>query len=192
MIHRTAVQPAGENDGVRRFRLAFFLSLCYYNIYKELRGDFPRHGREKMKKFFSEFKTFALRGNMIDLAVGVIIGGAFQGIVKSLVDDVINPLLGLLFQADLSNLSVTINSVELKYGSFISAVINFLIMAFVIFCFIKALNTIAEKTKKKKEEEPPAPTTKKCPFCMSEISIEATRCPHCTSVLPEEKAEDAE
>lgn len=126
-----------------------------------------------MKKFFSEFKTFALRGNMIDLAVGLIIGGAFQGIVKSLVDDVINPLLGLLFQADLSNLSVTINSVELKYGSFISAVINFLIMAFVIFRFIKALNTIAEKTKKKKEEEPPAPTTKKCPFCMSEISIAA-------------------
>ena len=145
-----------------------------------------------MKKFFSEFKTFALRGNMIDLAVGVIIGGAFQGIVNSLVGDVINPLLGLLFQADLSNLSITINSVELKYGSLISAVINFLIMAFVIFCFIKALNALAEKTKKKKEEEPPAPTTKKCPFCMSEISIEATRCPHCTSVLPEDKTEEAE
>ena len=80
---------------------------------------------------------------MIDLAVGVIIGGAFQGIVNSLVGDVINPLLGLLFQADLSNLSITINSVELKYGSFISAVINFLIMAFLFFGFITALNARA-------------------------------------------------
>lgn len=143
-----------------------------------------------MKKFFEEFKAFAIRGNMIDLAVGVIIGGAFQGIVNSLVGDIVNPLLGLLFKADLSNLTFTLNSVEIKYGAFISAVINFLIMAFVIFCFIKALNALAAKTIHKKEEKP-APTTKKCPFCMSEIAIEATKCPHCTSDLPiEEESEE--
>lgn len=142
-----------------------------------------------MKKFFAEFKEFAIRGNMIDLAVGVIIGGAFQGIVKSLVDDLLTPILGLLFKADLSDLVLTLNGVDIKYGSFVSAIINFLIMAFVIFCFIKALNVIAAKAIHKPEEKP-EPTTKKCPFCMSEIAIDATRCPHCTSELPEEVEEE--
>ena len=135
-----------------------------------------------MKKFFEEFKAFAMRGNVIDLAVGVIIGGAFKTITDSLVNDVISPLLGLLFKADFSSLIVTINGVEVKYGAFITAIINFVIMAFVIFCLVKALNKLSTLKFKKKEEEAPAePTTKVCPYCLSEINIKATKCCHCTS-----------
>ena len=143
-----------------------------------------------MKKFFQEFKEFAMRGNVVDLAVGVIIGGAFQKIVSSLVDDMISPIIGLVAKTDLSALVVNIFGVDIKYGSFLTAIINFLIMAFVIFVLVKTLNKIASLGKHK--EEPKAPTTKKCPFCQSEIDIKATRCPHCTSVIEDVKDEKEE
>lgn len=144
-----------------------------------------------MKKFLQEFKDFAMRGNVMDLAVGVIIGAAFQGIVKSLVDDIISPILGLFGKINLSDLAFTIGNVNLRYGSFLTAVINFGIMAFVIFLIVKMLNKLSTIGKKKVKE---APTTKKCPFCFSEIPLEATRCPECTSMLlsEETEVEDAE
>lgn len=133
-----------------------------------------------MKGFFAEFKKFILRGNVIDLAVGVIIGAAFQAIVTSLVDDIISPLIGLIANTDLSDMVATVGDVEIRWGAFITAIINFIIMAFVIFLIVKGINKAAELGKKKEEEKP---TTKKCPHCKSEIDIEATRCPHCTSEL---------
>ena len=149
-----------------------------------------------MKKFFNEFKKFISRGNVLDLAVGVIIGGAFQGIVKSLVDDIISPIIGLVFKADFKDLLIRVKpavldeagnvltpELSIKYGAFITAVINFLIMAFVIFLLVKFVNKLMSLGKKKEEEAPKAPTTKKCPYCCTEIAIEATRCPHCTSEL---------
>lgn len=141
-----------------------------------------------MKKFFHEFKEFAMRGNVIDLAVGVIIGAAFQKIVTSLVDDIISPLIGLFAKTDLSALAVNIMGVNLRYGSFLTAVINFLIMAFVIFVIIKFLNKLADIGGRKKEKA--APTTKKCPYCQSEIDIKAVRCPHCTSKLDNHTEDD--
>ena len=152
----------------------------------------------KGKGFAAEFKKFIMRGNVIDLAVGVIVGGAFQAIVKSLVDDIVMPVIGLITNGiDFATKFVALDGGEyatleeaqaagaavLTYGNFISAVINFFIMAFVIFCFIKVINTINEKAKKKEEEAPAAPTTKECPFCKSEININATKCPNCTSEL---------
>lgn len=121
----------------------------------------------------------------MDMAVGVIIGGAFTAIVNSLVNDIFMPLLSLLTGGfDIAGMSVSFgvgeNAATLNYGAFLSAVINFLLIALVIFCIIKAMNTAKDKMIKK-PEEPKAPTTKKCPYCMSEIDIKATRCPHCTS-----------
>ena len=133
-----------------------------------------------MKKFLEEFKAFALKGNVMDLAVGVIIGGAFQARVTSLVGDIITPIIGIFASTDFSNLIATINGSEVKYGAFITAIINFIIMAFISFCIVKALNKLAER---KKKEEANEPTEKTCPFCQSTISIKATRCPHCTSAL---------
>ena len=133
-----------------------------------------------MKKFLEEFKAFALKGNVMDLAIGVIIGGAFQAIVASLVGDIITPIIGIFASTDFSNMVVTLNGSEVRYGAFITAIINFLIMAFIIFCIVKGLNKIAERKKVQEEKEP---TEKTCPFCQSTISIKATRCPHCTSAL---------
>lgn len=140
-----------------------------------------------MKKFFGEFKDFISRGNVMDMAVGIIIGGAFTSIVNSLVNDIINPLLGMFGGTDLSGYVLVLNDeATLNYGSFITAIINFLIMAFIVFLLIKTINAMSKAlTRKKKEEAPAAPTTKVCPFCKSEINIEATRCPHCTSELKE-------
>lgn len=139
-----------------------------------------------MKKFFKEFKEFVSRGNVMDMAVGIIIGGAFTAIVSSLVEDIISPILGLFGGLNFDKLSVTLlGEVTLNYGKFITAIINFLIMALVIFSIVKAMNSAAEKMKKKEEEKPAEPTTKVCPFCKSEIAIDAVRCPHCTSVLDE-------
>lgn len=160
-----------------------------------------------MKGFIAEFKKFIMRGNVIDLAVGVIIGGAFQAIVNSLVNDIISPVLSLATKginlADkfivLTTEEVSFATVEaakeagyatLSYGSFITAVINFLIMAFVIFLIVKGINKISDLGKKKEEEKPEEPTTKVCPFCKSEISIEAVKCPHCTSDIPEEETDE--
>ena len=140
-----------------------------------------------MKKFMDEFKTFIARGNVMDMAVGVIIGGAFKGIVDSLVNDIINPLLGVFGGLNFSEYSLKLKGdAVLNYGNFITAIINFLVMAIVIFTIVKVMNSMAAKMAPKKEEEAPAaPTTKACPFCKTEIAIDATRCPHCTSVLEE-------
>ena len=144
-----------------------------------------------------EFKKFIMRGNMIDLAVGMIIGAAFNAIVTSLVNDIFMPLLAaILGKPDFSDLFIVLSGegtantlaeaqelglTTLNYGSFITAIINFLLMAIVVFLIVKGMNKLAEGGKKlsKKAE----PTTKTCPFCQSEISIKATRCPHCTSEL---------
>ena len=135
-----------------------------------------------MKGFCEEFKAFIARGNVMDMAVGVIIGGAFSGIVSSLVEDIISPIIGIFGGADFSSLVAEVNGSPIAYGKFITAIINFLIIAFVLFSIIKAVNKMQEVAKKPEEEEA-APTTKMCPYCKSEISIEATRCPHCTSQL---------
>lgn len=137
-----------------------------------------------MKKFFAEFKEFINRGNVVDMAVGVMIGAAFKGIVDSLVNDIISPIIGLIAQRDFTALSIRFLGVELKYGAFIMAVLNFFIIAAVLFLIVKMMNNLYQIGKKKAPEEAPAaPTTKVCPHCCSEIAIEATRCPHCTSEL---------
>ncbi len=142
--------------------------------------------KEKGKGFIAEFKKFIMRGNVMDMAVGVIVGGAFTAIVTSLNQDILTPLLGIFGGTDFSHLSVALGSGEeapmLMYGNFITAIINFLITAFVIFMLIKVINSINERFSKK-DDKPAAPTTKKCPYCMSEIDIKATRCPHCTSQI---------
>ena len=136
-----------------------------------------------MKKFLKEFKAFISRGNVMDMAVGIIIGGAFTAIVNSSVNDIINPLLGLFGGMNLDRLSVPIKGeVTLNYGSFIANVLNFLLMALVVFLIVKVVNAAAKKFEKKEEK---APDTKECPYCMSKIAIKATRCPNCTSVLEE-------
>lgn len=147
-----------------------------------------------------EFKQFAIKGNMIDLAVGMIIGTAFNKLVSSLVNDMIMPLLGLLtgkidfaqlFIALDGNKYATLAEAEelgvacFKYGAFIAGIIDFIIMAFVVFLFVKWMNKLRDMGKKEEAEATPAaPTTKVCPFCKSEIAIDATRCPHCTSEQP--------
>lgn len=139
-----------------------------------------------MKKFLSEFKTFITRGNVLDLAVGVIIGGAFQSIVNSLVNDIISPLLGLFGGLDFSQMTLNILGVEIRYGAFITSVISFLIMALVIFCLVKAVNSVlalGKKFEKKADEEP---TEKECPYCFEKINVKATKCPHCASLLEAE------
>lgn len=135
-----------------------------------------------MKNFMNEFKKFICRGNVMDMAVGIIIGGAFTAIVNSLVNDIINPLLGLFGGMNFDQLVWNITGeVTLAYGKFITAIINFLIMAFVIFMLVRTMNKVSDKYGKK--EETKAPTTKKCPYCKTDIAIDATRCPHCTSQL---------
>ena len=144
-----------------------------------------------------EFKQFAIKGNMIDLAVGMIIGGAFNKLVSSLVNDMIMPLLGLLTgKIDFAKLYIALDGKKyeslaqaeelgvacFKYGAFLAGIIDFIIMAFVVFLFVKWVNKLRNMNK---EPEPvKAPTTKVCPFCKSEIAIDATRCPHCTSEQP--------
>ena len=156
-----------------------------------------------MKKFFSDFKAFISKGNILDMAVGVVVGGAFSKIVSSLVADIINPLIGLatgdvaladmkyVFQPEVVDevtKEVTQAEIALSYGNFLQTVIDFLIIAFSIFVVLRIMMNAQKKLEslKKKEEvaETPAePTTKVCPFCQSEISVQATKCPHCTSDL---------
>lgn len=143
-----------------------------------------------------EFKEFISKGSVMDLAIGVIIGGAFSKIVSSLVDDIIMPLIGLLLGgADISNYFVTLDggkyatlaeaqeagAATLNYGVFLNRIIDFLIIAFVLFLIIKSINKARALTKKPEAEA--APTTKVCPYCKSTIDINATRCPNCTSEL---------
>ena len=153
-----------------------------------------------------EFKEFATRGNIMDMAIGVVIGGAFQSIVNSLVNDIIMPAVSILTgKVDFSNMVFTVNDVSITYGNFITAIVNFLIIAFSIFLAITYVNKlnkkmedlkhgqidkitskILKKNKKKnaeeqKEEIPAEPLVKTCPYCYSEINYKATKCPHCTS-----------
>jgi large conductance mechanosensitive channel len=125
-----------------------------------------------------EFKAFVMRGNVLDLAVAVIIGGAFGKIVGSLVTDILTPLIGLVMGGvDFSGLSFTVGSASITYGNFINNIIDFLVIAFVIFMIVKAANAA------KKPEPAAEPTVKECPYCFSTISIKATRCPNCTSEI---------
>ncbi len=134
-----------------------------------------------MKKFLKEFKEFISKGNVLDLAVGVIIGGAFSAIVTSLTDNIIKPLINCIGGAEIQGKIHLIGDNYIDYGAFISAIINFLIMALIIFCIVKAVNKAMALGKKKEEEAPAEPTTKVCPYCKSEIAIDAVKCPHCTS-----------
>lgn len=159
-----------------------------------------------------EFKEFAMKGNIMDLAIGVVIGGAFQKIVNSLVQDIIMPAISILTgRIDFSDMVLQIGSASIKYGNFITTIVNFLIIAFSIFLVVKYINKLHKlkelgelatekldrtgkikqkhEEKHKEEEKEAKPTTKLCPYCCSEIKIEATRCPHCTSVLEEQKEE---
>ena len=125
-----------------------------------------------------EFKAFVMRGNVLDLAVGVIIGGAFGKIVGSLVTDILMPIIGLVIGGiDFSGLTFIFGSAKVTYGVFINNIINFLVIAFVIFMIVKAANAA------KKPEPAAEPTVKECPYCYSTIAIKATRCPNCTSEL---------
>ena len=142
-----------------------------------------------MKKFFEEFRAFIAKGNVLDMAVGVIIGGAFGSVVSGLTDNIIQPLLNCIGGAEVQG-KIQLFGTEnyLDYGAFISAIIKFLIMAFVVFLIVKSVSRVsqaAQKLSKKEEEEAPAPTTKTCPYCRSEIDIEAVKCPHCTSDITE-------
>ena len=130
---------------------------------------------------FKEFKEFAMRGSVLDMAVGIILGGAFGGIVSSLVNDVLMPPIGLLLgRVDFSQLTVALSdSVTLNYGRFINTIITFVIVAFCLFLIIRSMNRL----QKKAEAPAPAPTTKDCPFCATAVPLKAVRCPHCTSEL---------
>lgn len=153
-------------------------------------------GLKKGVGFIKEFKDFISKGNVIDLAVGVIIGGAFSGIVTSLVTNIVTPLISIITgKVSFTDLFISLDGNEyatlaaaqeagastVNYGLFIEGVINFIITAFVIFLLVKGINKI--RSLGKKEEPEAAPTTKDCPYCKSEINIEATRCPNCTSEL---------
>lgn len=152
--------------------------------------EFTKEKIGVIKKFIDEFKAFALKGNVMDLAVGVIIGAAFQDIVKSFTESFINPIISSIGGAEVGGkIEIFHTGQYLYYGNFITAVINFLIMAFVIFLLMKIINKIMSFGK---TQEVSAPTTKKCPFCKTEIDIEATRCPHCTSVIEEKNNSSAE
>jgi len=133
-----------------------------------------------MKGFFKEFKEFALKGNVMSLAVGVIIGGAFQGVVSSLTTNIISPIIGLFVSSNFDALALNVFGVSLKYGAFITAVINFFIMAFIVFLMVKGMNKLMSPAKS--NEQPPVPP-RLCPYCKSELHAEATRCPACTSQL---------
>lgn len=169
-----------------------------------------------------EFKEFAMKGNIMDLAIGVVIGGAFQKIVNSLVNDIIMPGISIITgKVDFSDMVLTVGSASIKYGNFITSIVDFLIIAFSIFLVIRYINklnkvkdakevkNIEEKfskqidkldkkgrlkkfKKEKQQEEIKEPETKICPYCLTEIKYKATRCPHCTSELETEKREEEE
>ena len=164
-----------------------------------------------MKNFFKEFKEFAVKGNMIDMAVGIIIGAGFKALIDAFMANIINPMISMIPGVKNLNelwkivitpgkeavvnpetgeiISEAVEEVAIKFGAFISAILTFIILAFVVFLIVKAVNKArkAEEERKARLEGPKEeePTTKICPFCKSEIAIEATRCPHCTSKLDE-------
>ncbi|MCL2403588.1 MAG: large conductance mechanosensitive channel protein MscL [Coriobacteriia bacterium] len=140
-----------------------------------------------MKKLIAEFKDFALQGNVMSLAVGIIIGAAFQGVVNSLVDNVLSPVIGLFAGANFDGLHLEFWGVSLRYGAFITAVINFIIMAAVVFLIVKLVNRVVNN------QPEPESTLRQCSYCFGEAEKAATRCPHCTSkieAIPEEESAD--
>ena len=142
-----------------------------------------------MKKFLSEFKEFINRGNVMDMAVGVIIGGAFTSIVTALTNNIINPLISVVAGGGAGEISgLVVPGTDIDFGAFISACINFLIVAFVVFCLVKALNkaqAAGEKLVGGKKEEEPKKVPPVCPYCLDEVKVGATKCCHCGSELPE-------
>ncbi|MBC8537485.1 large conductance mechanosensitive channel protein MscL [Christensenellaceae bacterium NSJ-63] len=145
-----------------------------------------------MKKFLKEFKEFALRGNVLDLAVGVVVGGAFSKIVTALVENIFMPVIGIIIGGiDISGLSLTIgtgeNAAVLAYGAFLTTVIDFFLIALCVFLFVKLVNSL---WRKKKVEEAVEEPKRLCPYCRQEVDAEATRCPHCTSQLDVPAAEE--
>jgi large conductance mechanosensitive channel len=159
-----------------------------------------------MKKLFKDFKDFISKGNVIDLAVGVIIGGAFSMIVNSVVNNLMMPPIGLLFgNADFSDLFIVlkqgsealpegatlemaseVGAVTFNYGQFVTDVISFLLLALGVFLMVKGIKSVQSKAEKEEEEKPDEPTEKDCPFCKKSIPIDAVRCPYCTSELKQE------
>lgn len=151
------------------------------------------------KSLWAEFREFINKGNVMDMAVGVIIGGAFKSIVDSLVNDLFMPLVSRVTGGvDFTNWFISLDgnrydtlaaaqeagAATLNYGQFITVVLNFILLAFFVFLIVKAFNALRESTHKKQQEAPAAPTTKVCPYCKSTIAIDAVRCPNCTSELP--------
>ena len=157
-----------------------------------------------IKNFLKEFKEFAIKGNVLDMAIGIIIGGAFSPIVSSLVKDIIMPPIGfILGNVDFSNLYLPLARIDgelppleqaqaqgivtINYGLFINTLISFLIVSFAVFLLVKAINTIKRNDiKEAQAQETAEPTEKECPYCFSTINIKATRCPHCTAELPQQ------
>lgn len=134
-------------------------------------------------KVVDEFKTFILRGNVVDLAVGIVIGAAFTAVVNAFVADIITPLIGIFGKIDLSSLVVTVNNSKFQIGAFLNAVISFFIVSAVIFFLVvKPVNALAAR--RRRGEEAADPTSRDCPYCLSSVSIKATRCAFCTSALP--------
>ena len=152
--------------------------ICVIIRYKQMKG------RVFMKKIWNEFKAFAFKGNVIDLAVGMIIGSSFTAIVNSLVNSVVMPLLSLITQkSNYEDMVWTIGATEIPYGLFLQAVINFVSIAVCLFFIVKMINKLNNLKKKEEKPEAPKEPPRVCPFCKSEIHKEATRCPHCTSEL---------
>jgi len=132
-----------------------------------------------MKKFLQEFKDFALKGNVMSLAVGLIIGAAFQAVVTSLTDNILSPLIGLIIGQNFDSLEWDVLGVTLRYGAFITSVFNFIILAFVVFWIVRSMNKLLAAKEREQAEEP----KNRCPFCMTELPLEAIRCSACTSFL---------
>lgn len=148
---------------------------------EEKKESVAEKGKKKTKGFINEFKEFAVKGNAMSMAIGVLIGGAFSGIVTSFTNNILNPILncfGKVDSSEVAKLAIKVKGQSIEIGAFLADIVNFLIVAFVVFLLVKGMNALANIGKK---EEKPAPKTKKCPYCKSEIAIDAVKCPHCTS-----------
>ncbi|GCE17789.1 large conductance mechanosensitive channel protein MscL [Dictyobacter kobayashii] len=148
--------------------------------------DYGRRGLQGGLNTLGGFQKFLLRGNVVDLAVGVIIGAAFNGVVQSLVKDLITPLIGLfVHQNNLTSLATVYNKQVFAYGDFINVVITFLLTAAVVYFFVvKPINALHDRYDRLRPKKEEAPTTRDCPFCLSSVPLKATRCAYCTAQLP--------
>jgi large conductance mechanosensitive channel len=135
---------------------------------------------KEIKQLFKEFKEFISRGNVMGLAIGVMIGSAFQGVIASLTDNLLSPIIGLFVSQNFDSLELNVLGITLRYGAFITLVINFIIMAFVVFLLVRFMNALISREKK---AEAPAAPERLCPYCKTALHAEATRCPACTSQL---------